>query len=214
MFYRRSLSHMRPSAFIATVALWSLSHACHAGILLTEIHYNGPTAGADPDEFVELSNVGSATVDLGGFRFSDGITFAFPIGTFLDSQTALVIARDIPGFVNAFSAFDGLLFDFSGSLSNSGETLSLLDATNTELWSVPYDDSGSWPRSADGGGDSLQMLPGSSDLSVAESWIGATPTPGTWSGLSSNSTPVPLPGTALLLAAGALGLMGVRRCRS
>lgn len=160
------------------------SHPASAAILLTEIHYNGPSAGTDPDEFLELSNNGSAAVDMAGWAFGAGITYSFLPGFSLASGQSLVLARSEALFRSVFTDFSDQLLTFSGALSNSGETLSLLDAAGAALWSVSYDDGGAWPTSADGGGDSLQLRASAVNPSLAGSWEVAAPSPGYWSGFA------------------------------
>ena len=49
-------------------------------IVINEIMYD-PISGNDDDQYVELFNKGTNTVDLTGWQFVDGITFAIPAGT-------------------------------------------------------------------------------------------------------------------------------------
>jgi hypothetical protein len=195
-----------------------------AALLLTEIHYNGPAAGADPDEFIELTNAGDAALSLEGFGFSAGIDFSFPPGTLLSPWQSLVLARDSGDFLAIFSDVSGALFDYDGALSNGGETLTLAGIDGLPLWSVSYDDAGAWPRSADGDGNSLQLLPDAADVSLASSWEALPPSPGTWRGTPEgpsgpgtggedpdpepgpDSAAVPAPASLLLLAPGLLAL--------
>ncbi|MFK7831394.1 MAG: lamin tail domain-containing protein [Congregibacter sp.] len=168
-------------------------HAAQANLLLTEIHYNGPASGTDPDEFLELSNTFSAALSMDGYRFSAGINFEFASGSRLPAQSALVLARDAEAFLSVFPGFSGPVLDFSGALSNNGEPITLLDNAGKELWSVAYEDGGNWPLSADGGGNSLQLSASSTDAMIADQWFAAPPTPGTWEGLSTLPPPSPGP---------------------
>ena len=60
-----------------------------AGPILTEIHYNGPASGSDPDEFIELTNPGAQAVDLSGWHFTEGISYVFSTGAMLASTTSM-----------------------------------------------------------------------------------------------------------------------------
>lgn len=181
-----------------------------AALLPTEIHYNGPGAGTDPDEFLELTNTGPDALSLAGYRFDVGIDFTFPATSGLAAYESLVLARDTTDFLSVFPGFSGPLFDFSGALSNSGETIGLLDSGGALLWSFAYDDSGAWPSAADGGGLSLQLLGPELALSSPGSWEAAAPTPGLWPALelpdptpgNPGGTAVSQPASALLLLAG------------
>jgi hypothetical protein len=196
----------------------------HATLLLTEIHYNGIASGTDPDEFLEISNTAAAARSLAGYRFSAGIDLAFSPLDSIGPRQAIVLARDADAFRGVFRDFGGTVFDYSGALSNSGETIALQDPSGAELWSVLYDDRGAWPGSADGAGDSLQLAAAPANPIDPQSWLAAPPSPGFWAGLSP-ATPdpaprnpgsvstVPAPGVTALLGAGFVTMLYRRRSR-
>ena len=84
-----------------SILLSLLPVSASAGIVINEIHGN-----ADPNplkaEFVELLNDGPAAVELGGWRFSDGIDYVFPAGTVVPSGGHVVVADDLAGFERAY----------------------------------------------------------------------------------------------------------------
>lgn len=179
-------------ALLLSLALLHVAVPTQGALLLTEIHYNGPASGTDPDEFVELSNSGIAALALAGYQFTSGISLSFAPGVSLPAGQTLVLARSESLFRSVFTSFSGALMTFSGALSNGGETLALEDALGNELWSVSYDDGGAWPASADGSGDSLQLLASASDPMVPGNWEAAAPTPGFWSGLDTGTDSQPM----------------------
>lgn len=195
-------------SFITAAALLTLSSAAFSSPILTEIHYNGIASGTDPDEFLELSNDGDFSLELTAWRFTQGVSYIFETGATLAPGTSLVIARDPYEFLSVFSGYAGEILDFSGALSNSGETLTLTNAAGVDVWSVSYDDSGDWQPQADGLGSSLQLLVGSTDPGKASNWIALPPTPGYW-GLSDPS-PVPAPMSIALLGMG-LFILRIRK---
>lgn len=137
-------------------------------IVINELHYNGLASGTDYDEFIELYNNGTATVDLGGWTTS-GVTYTFPAGSFIAPGEYRVLA------VNAaqFEALYGFAPDFqwtSGALSNDGEAIVLSNASAQEMDRVAYDDAGVWPTSPDGSGPSLELMDPSLDNNLAASW--------------------------------------------
>ncbi len=196
-----TLRGLLPGAALAFTALTAAVQPAAAGILLTEIHYNGPAAGTDPDEFIELVNTGSESVDLSGYRFSAGIDLLLSPGTVLGAGEVLVAARSPEDFLRIFTDYRGTLLDFGGSLSNSGETLTLEDGAGSPLWSLSYDDGSPWPGEADGAGFSLQLQTDPTDPLHPAAWLAAAPSPGTWAGLEVAPTPpraVNAPSTLLL----------------
>jgi hypothetical protein len=129
-------------------------------LALTEIMYNPPALGTNLGnslEFLELKNVGTNTLDLGGVSFTAGITFGFTNGTLLGPGQFIVLARD----ANAFATkYPGVTVNgvYSGQLDNAGEMVTLsypTNGTNAVVFSVTYDDVAPWPVTPDGQGFSL-----------------------------------------------------------
>jgi hypothetical protein len=126
-------------------------------LLVTEIMYHpiGSTnVDGDEYEFIELKNVGATTLELSGLQFTNGISYVFPVGTFLGSGRFLVLVGNPTAFTNRYPGiqFGGV---YTNRLSNSGERLALVHANGAPLFSVQYDTRPPWPASADGAGFSL-----------------------------------------------------------
>ena len=137
-------------------------------IVISEIHYN-PYSEDDAEEFVELVNTGDTDVDLGGYRFSNGIRFEFPRPTVLAAGEFLVVARD-PLHVAEVYGLEGVLGPWEGILSNQGEMLRLIDAGDLPVDEVRYFDEGSWSPWADGDGPSLELIDSAQDNSAGAAW--------------------------------------------
>lgn len=163
------------------------STALREDIVISEIMYN-PISRDDDDEFVELHNRGSASVDLGGWQFTSGIDFTFPAGAAIPAGGFVMVAKkaarlltNYPG-LNAANVFG----DYSGALANSGERLALARViaekapnpsgqTVTNFIYVPvdeviYGEGGRWDGWADGGGSSLELVDLESDNDLAANW--------------------------------------------
>ncbi len=139
---------------------------------ITEIMYNPPEGGSfdnEQYEFVELKNIGTASLKLDGVRFTGGISYTFEVGRnrMLAAGACIVIARN----QSAFTARYGSNVNLSpgtctGSLDNAGETIELEDRTNSTIQEFEYDDA--WYPTTDGQGYSLTIKnPASTDL---DSW--------------------------------------------
>jgi len=134
----------------------------NAAIVITEIHYNpldvvfldGTTLDGDFGEFLEIKNTGTETVDLSGYSFSNGLTFQFPAGTTIEAGKFKVLAFDEAGFESRYGFKPDGIFE-SGNLKNSGEKITLCDASGVEVDEVDYKDSSPWPVEPDGSGNSL-----------------------------------------------------------
>ena len=138
---------------------------------ITEIMYH-PMSNEDL-EFLEMSNQGMSPVDLGGLTF-EGIHFTFPAAARpLAPGQSVLLVRDRSAFVQHYPGVtvDGV---FQGRLANEGETLRLIDPTGQVLLSVTYDDENGWPLSADGHGDSLELVNQQVDPNMPEAWQAST----------------------------------------
>jgi hypothetical protein len=135
---------------------------------LTEINYN--PIGGDAYEFVELRNTGALPLDAGGFSFQ-GINFVFPEGTVLAAGATVVLANNanLAAFMGRYPAV-AVLGTFGGSLDNGGERLALLDRSGSTVTAVHYDDEGGWPKAADGGGYSLEIMDPRGDPNAPANW--------------------------------------------
>ncbi len=155
-------------------------------IAINEIMYR-PISGNDDDQYVELFNQGTNTVDLSGWQFVAGINFAIPAGTTLAPGGYLVVARNQ---TNLFAHYPNLstvntVGNYSGKLPHKGGRLALarpdyctttvagLPATNALLVvadEVTYQTGGRWGQWAHGGGSSLELINPNTNHRLAGNW--------------------------------------------
>lgn len=130
-------------------------------VKISEIHYHPldyESIDGDSLEFIELKNVGTASVDLSHLAFTNGIDYTFPSGSALEAGQIIVLASDITTFSKRYTSVTPF-GQFSGHLSNTGEKVTLFDVVaDVKITSVDYKDGGSWPSEADGDGASLVAL--------------------------------------------------------
>ena len=158
-------------------------------VVINEIMYH-PISEDGDDQFVELLNRGGTPANIGGWRFTAGIDFTFPVGWTIPAGGYCVVAKNAarmmsnyPGVLNPAN----LIGSFNGSLSDGGERLALAmpdtivtPATNGMLAStnrfyivmneVTYGDGGRWGKWSDGGGSSLELVDAHSDNRHAPNW--------------------------------------------
>ena len=108
-------------------------------------------------EYIEIFNAGASPVDLGSYRFEDGVSFDFTPGTILAPGAYAVICEDLNTFTNAYPSVTNLVGQYSGRLSNGGERITLSCFTNG-VWATQdtihyIDDEGS-----DGTSYSLELV--------------------------------------------------------
>lgn len=132
-------------------------------LIISELHYNGYESG-DP-EFIEFYNNAAYHLIMDGVQIVDGVTFLFPDNTELKAGGRLVVVSDLNSFIDRYQAVDSPWYHsgiqvvgaYFGSLSGSGEDLTVEDAYGVELLDYEYNDSGRWPSRPDGKGSSLEL---------------------------------------------------------
>ena len=121
-------------------------------VRVSEIMFHAP-AGPQED-FIELTNIGSVSVDLTDFSFTDGIVFTFPATVLAPGDHVLVVS-DPAAFAARYGTGLPVAGQYSGNLDNDGERVTLRDALGNAFVDFRYDDG--WYLSADGGGRSLTV---------------------------------------------------------
>jgi len=136
-------------------------------VRITEMMYN-PAAAGDYDndayEYLELQNIGTASLQLDGVQFTDGVSFIFP-STRLAAGEYVVVVKDPVAFASRYTVPAGVQVfgPYDGQLSNGGENIKLEDSANGTILEFTYKDN--WYDSTDGEGFSLTIEdPAGSDL--------------------------------------------------
>jgi len=163
---QRAVFAVCAAAVLTTLAIYGWADS---PIVINELMYN-PSDGEDGGEYVELYNAGYGPVDLSNWRFSDGIDFTFPEGTVLDEGEYLVVCKD-QNRVRLVYGINNTIGDFSGTLSNSGERVRLVNSVGMVMDEVWYSDRNPWPASADGTGYSLELRNPAYDNDASSSWF-------------------------------------------
>ena len=155
-------------------------------LIISEIHYN--PEGSDEYEFVELYNTTDSVLDLSNLKIIEGIEFLFPERSFLNPNSVGLVVENIERFNQRYSDplsdtyFPNLTIfgQWSGQLSNEGETIQIQTNNGENRLSVTYDTNLPWPEEADGMGSSLELIFPELDRADPSSWTAVAPhgTPG------------------------------------
>ena len=168
---------------------------------ITEIMYHPSNTGDPNEEFVELKNVGTTTVDLNLVQFTNGIRFTFP-QIALAADEYIVVVKDH----NTFEAKYGTGIppyvwrtgEYSGRLDNGGERIRLQDAIGQKILDFRYRDG--WYDNTDGEGFSLTIIdPANADAnswSLKDSWRPSASVGG--SGGWDDTGSIPNPGSVVI----------------
>ena len=134
-------------------------------IVFNEIQY--APIGGEKEEFIELYNKSSESVDLSGWNVG-GVGLTLPPGTVILANDYLVIAQWTPSFIDKYGSGKYVAADFvNGRLSNDGETLKLLDATGQIVDSIKFEQQG-WHQAH--GGPSLERIDPQAPTSDPNNW--------------------------------------------
>ena len=187
--------HTRWSAPLSATYIVGSAPAAVGNLVVSELMYHPATpssteiaagfTSAEDFEFIELRNLGTATINLWGARFSQGIEFDFddslaPAQVELAPGQKLLLASNPAAFETRYGSLAAARvvgkFANGTNLNNAGETLTLLDRAGALILEFTYSDLSPWPTSADGGGTSLHYLAGAPGQ--ASSWFAYAPDPG------------------------------------
>ena len=122
-------------------------------------------------EFIELTNTSSATIDISGVQLTHGVTFTFPANTTLAAGESTVVVANNGAFASRYGSELKPAGEFdSGSLSDSGGTIIVRDATERQIHRFSYSSQDPWPTRANGGGSSLEIIDPLGGGSAPTSW--------------------------------------------
>lgn len=114
-----------------------------AEVVISEILYH-PASEVIGEEFIELHNTGPAAANVSGYAFTRGIHFTLPPATTIPAGGRLVIAADAVAFAAKYPAVSHFVAGWEGRLSNSSNTITLVDPLGNTLDEVDYSDDGDW----------------------------------------------------------------------
>jgi len=180
-------------------------------IVINEIMYH-PASENPLDEWIELYNPTATNVNLSGWRISGGIAFNFATNTVVGAGQYLVVAANATVFDEKYvtvgnvvghwlswtvTNVNGRSFtNFTPTLSNTRNSISLRDSRDNIVDSVTYADDGDWAvrrrslslsgvrgwewfTEADGLGKTLELIQPGLDNSSGQNWSASLVAEGT-----------------------------------
>src|SRR5215217_6409668 len=165
-----------------------------ADVVINELMHHAPS-GDPGEEFVEVYNRGDAPAFMAGWQFDQGVAFTFPATT-LGAGQYLVVAADLNKFRAQHPSVANVVGNWTGQLSNGGESVRLVDNTGATADRVEYADSGDWAvrrrgeldhghqgwdwvQPADGQGPSLELINPTLSNDHGANWSSSTVEGGT-----------------------------------
>jgi len=127
-------------------------------LVVCEIFFN-PAGSVETTEYVELMNISpTATLDLSGLKFEEGLDFTFPASTTLLPGARVLVVKDTTAFNAAFGAGRPIAGTFPANLDNGGARITLRRPDQVTVQTFEYKDEEPWPLAADGDGYSLVLV--------------------------------------------------------
>lgn len=146
-------------------------------ILINEFNYNPDTS--QDHEYVELYNPNDYAVDLSDWSFASGVNMTLGGGSVIPSKGYAVVAKNDVAFRSQYGGNKVVLGEYSGNLSNEGETLTLLRKDGSLASRVTYAADGKWSPLANGNGYSQALIQSEADEALSACWApslnGGTP---------------------------------------
>ncbi len=144
---------------------------------ITGIMYHPQDTGDpnDPnEEFIELKNIGTETLNLNLVKFTNGVDFTFP-NIDLPAGQCVVVVKAPQAFAARYGTDIHIAGQYSGRLANDGERIRLEDAVGQTILDFEYSDD--WYGNTDGAGYSLSIIdaanPDPNSWNQKQSWRGS-----------------------------------------
>ena len=144
-------------------------------LVISRINYNPKPQGlvsSERLEFIEITNNSDERINLTGIYFGGmGLSYVFPINSFLTPNQKAIICSDSMQFVTHYAQIP--FGQYARHLSNQSQKLVLYDAWGNLIDEVTYSCNPPWPEEANGRGSFLELIDMNSDNSLAENWKAA-----------------------------------------
>lgn len=141
-------------------------------IVINEINYKS-SEDFNPDDWVELYNPNSATVDVSNWQLKDdddSNSFVIPEGTSIPGESYLILVKDASNFSAVFPDITNYVGDLGFGLGSTADAVRLYNDEGLLQDEVYYTSDAPWPVCANGTGYSLELTSPNLDNSVAQSW--------------------------------------------
>lgn len=151
-------------------------------IIVNEINYHSAD-DYDTGDWIEVYNPKVFNLDISGWMIKDkddGHSFTFPTHTIIESNSYLVIAKELEKFTEYHSNISNVIGGLGFGLDNNSDLIRIYRENSKLIDLVEYKDEEPWPEETDGNGYTLALKEPILDNLNSSSWrssykIGGTP---------------------------------------
>jgi hypothetical protein len=118
-------------------------------LMFSGIFYN-PRNDDSKTEFLAFYNPGSATIDISGYKITEGVDFTFPEGTLLEAGKSYIVSK-YPDVAFTGDSWSNHAHWEAGNLANEGEPLKLENKYGMVIDYLHYQADNPWPFLANAG---------------------------------------------------------------
>ncbi len=131
-----------------------------ASVVINEFMHRPPGTPEPTNlEFIELYNPDDTEQDLSNVKFDKGVDFTFAFDSTLPAHGYVVVVANVATFKAAHPTVpEGIIYGpWTGTLSNTGQSIRVVDEVGTTLASVKYGSEGDWANRVRGALDNGQQ---------------------------------------------------------
>jgi hypothetical protein len=129
---------------LVVFAVSGMTALTRADIVINEIMYH-PASELETEEYIELRNTGAVAVNVSGWQFTSGVQYTVPAATpSIPAGGFLVVAANAAAFTAKYPTVTNFVAGWTGTLSNSANSIVLKDQLGAKIDEVKYADDGDW----------------------------------------------------------------------
>ena len=162
-----------PTTGLQITAVFESDGSHYDDIVINEISFNN-AAPADPGDWVEIYNKGTADIYISGWKMTDSDPthqFVFPAGTWIKADEYLVVSNDLAKITTVFGPIKNLVGTFAFGLGSTVDAVKLYSQEGQLIDEVNYGNDVPWQNYTFNELWSLELLNPNKDNNSGLNWV-------------------------------------------